>query len=83
MEAQDTGQVKVYGFPDGSKTEQEIGTMSMIERGKDISNKHIKVTKNWPGEHTVKLKFLNETSGIRWRPYSAKLNWDPAEPDSK
>ncbi len=83
MEAQESGQVKVYGFPDGSKTEQEIGHMSMIERGKDITNKHLSIKKNWPGGHTVKLKFLNETSGIRWRPYSAKINWDPAEPDSK
>ena len=84
MEAQETGgQVKIYGFPDGSKTEQELGHVSMIERGKDIANKHITVKKHWPGEHTTKLKFLNETSGIRWRPYGAKINWDPAEPDSK
>lgn len=84
MESQEEGgQVKVYGYPDGSKTEQELGTMSMIEYGKDIANKHISVKKHWPGEHTTKLKFLNESSGIRWRPYGAKINWDPAEPDSK
>lgn len=83
MEAQDSGQVQVFGYPDGSKTEQKIGVLSQIERGKEICNKHLTVSNNWPGEHTTKLKFLNESDGIRWRPYSAKLNWDPAEPDSK
>lgn len=80
VESQDEGIVELYEYPDGSETQQPVGSKRQTELGKANADVQWRL-KTWPGQQTARFKIRHRSLNSPFVPYGYSTSFDRERSD--